>query len=39
MFQYIHELEDMEDVLDTLVFEDEPTIFNEDNTLELKNFF
>lgn len=35
MFQYIHELEDMEDVLDTLVFEDEPTIFNEDNTLEL----
>jgi putative phage-type endonuclease len=35
MFQYIHELEELEDILNTLVFEDEPTIFDEDNTLEL----
>jgi putative phage-type endonuclease len=41
MFQYIHELhkskklEDLEDILDTLVFEDEPTIFDESNTIEL----
>ena len=35
MFQYIHELEDLEDILNTLVFEDEPSIFDEDNTLEL----
>jgi putative phage-type endonuclease len=35
MFNYIHELEELEDITDTLVFEDEPTLFNEDNTLEL----
>jgi putative phage-type endonuclease len=35
MFQYIHELEELEDILNTLVFEDEPSIFDEDNTLEL----
>ena len=35
MFQYIHELEELEDILDTLVFEDEPSIFDEDNTIEL----
>lgn len=41
MFQYIHELhkskelEDLEDILNTLVFEDEPTIFDESNTIEL----
>lgn len=35
MFQYIHELQDLEDILDTLVFEDEPTIFDEKNALEL----
>lgn len=35
MFQYIHELEELEDILNTLVFEDEPTIFDEDSTLEL----
>jgi putative phage-type endonuclease len=41
MFQYIHELhkskklEDLEDILDTLVFDDEPTIFDESNTIEL----
>ena len=35
MFQYINELPDMEDILDTLVFEDEPSIFDEDNTIEL----
>ena len=41
MFQYIHELhkskklEDLEDILHTLVFEDEPTIFDESNTIEL----
>ena len=29
------ELEDLKDILDTLIFEDESTIFNEDNTLEL----
>ena len=29
------ELEDLKDILDTLIFEDEPTIFNDDNTLEL----
>jgi putative phage-type endonuclease len=29
------ELEELEDIMDTLVFEEEPTIFNEDNTLEL----
>jgi putative phage-type endonuclease len=35
MFQYIHELQELEDILNTLVFEDEPTIFDEDSTLEL----
>ena len=41
MFQYIHELqeskdlEELEDILHTLVFEDEPTIFDEDCALEL----
>ena len=35
MFQYINELPDMEDILNTLVFEDEPSIFHEDNTIEL----
>ena len=35
MFQYIHELKELEDILNTLVFEDEPTIFDEDSTLEL----
>ena len=35
MFQYIHELEELEDILNTLVFEDEPTIFDEDSALEL----
>ena len=35
MFQYIHELSELEDVLHTLVFEDEPTIFDEDNAIEL----
>ena len=35
MFHYIHELEELEDILDTLVFEDEPTIFDEDNAIEL----
>jgi putative phage-type endonuclease len=35
MFQYINELPDMEDILNTLVFEDEPSIFDEDNTIEL----
>jgi len=31
----LSELEELEDVMDTLIFEEEPTIFNEDNTLEL----
>jgi putative phage-type endonuclease len=35
MFQYIHELPEMDDILNTLVFEDEPSIFDEDNTIEL----
>lgn len=35
MFQYIHELEDLENILDSLLFEDEPTIFNEEYTLDL----
>jgi putative phage-type endonuclease len=35
MFQYIHELPKLENILDTLVFEDEPTIFDESNTIEL----
>jgi len=41
MFQYINELqesndlEELEDILNTLVFEDEPSIFDEDNTIEL----
>ena len=41
MFQYIHELqesndlEELEDILNTLVFEDEPSIFDENNTIEL----
>ena len=35
MFQYIHELPEMEDILNTLVFEDEPSIFDENNTIEL----
>jgi putative phage-type endonuclease len=32
---FIYELEDLEDILDTLVFEDEPSIFNEKYALEL----
>ena len=35
MFQYIHELPEMEDILNTLVFEDEPSIFDENNAIEL----
>jgi putative phage-type endonuclease len=35
MFQYIHELQELEDILNTLVFEEEPTIFDEDSALEL----
>jgi len=35
MFQYINELQELEDILDTIVFEDEPSIFDEDNTIEL----
>jgi len=35
MFQYIHELEELEDILNTLVFEDEPTIFDENYAIEL----
>ena len=35
MFQYIHELQELEDILNILVFEDEPTIFDEDGALEL----
>ena len=35
MFQYIHELPKLENILHTLVFEDEPTIFDESNTIEL----
>jgi hypothetical protein len=31
----ISELEDLEDILDTLVFEDEPSIFTEETTIEL----
>ena len=31
----ISDLEDLEDILDTLVFEDEPTIFTEEMVLEL----
>jgi len=31
----MNDLEDLENILDSLVFEDEPTIFNEENTLEL----
>ena len=29
------ELEDLQDIMDTLVFEDEPSIFNEDSAIEL----
>jgi putative phage-type endonuclease len=32
---FISNLEDLEDILDSLVFEDPPTIFNEDSTLDL----
>jgi putative phage-type endonuclease len=32
---FLSDLEDLEDILDLLEFEDEPTIFNEENTLEL----
>ena len=44
MFRYIHELkdldelkdlEDLKDITNELVFEDEPSIFDEDNTIEL----
>ena len=31
----LSELEELEDILDTIIFEDEPTIFNEDNALQL----
>ena len=31
----ISELEDLEDILDTLIFEDPPTIFDEEYALEL----
>ena len=32
---FISELEDLEDILDTLIFEDEPSIFNEKYAIEL----
>jgi putative phage-type endonuclease len=35
MTTYISDLEDLEDILNTLVFEDEPTIFTEEYTLDL----
>ena len=35
MTTLINELESLEDILDILIFEDEPTIFSEDNALEL----
>ena len=35
MFQYINELPEMEDILNTLVFEDEPSIFDENSAIEL----
>jgi putative phage-type endonuclease len=35
MFQYINELPDIENILNTLVFEDEPTIFDENSAIEL----
>ena len=35
MFQYINELPDIEDILNTLVFEDEPSIFDENSAIEL----
>ena len=34
MFQYIHELEDLQDIMNELVFEEEPSIFNEENALD-----
>jgi len=32
---FLSDLEPLDDILDTLVFEDEPNIFNEENALEL----
>jgi len=34
-FNYINELEDLPDILDTLVFEDEPSIFSDESAIEL----
>ena len=31
----LYELEELDNILDTLVFEDEPSIFDEENALEL----
>jgi hypothetical protein len=31
----LYEIEELDDILDTLIFEDEPSIFNEENALEL----
>lgn len=35
MITFIKDLEPLEDILDTLVFEDEPTIFSEEHAIEL----
>jgi putative phage-type endonuclease len=35
MISYIFDLEPLEDITDKLIFEDEPTIFTEENTIEL----
>ena len=35
MTTYINDLEDLEDIMDSLVFEDPPSIFNEDHALDI----
>ena len=32
---FIHELEDLEECLDEIIFEDEPSIFNDEYAVEL----
>jgi hypothetical protein len=34
-FSYLEELEELEDITDTIVFEDEPSIFTEEYAVEL----
>jgi len=35
LYEYLYELTNLEDIMDTLIFEDEPSIFTDENAIEL----